>query len=239
MPAVIYFVNVSMFELRIVFYILRNNFLVNFDDPVMVRRVVYRFYIVYCKWKVIKIDILLYITVIFYYEIFFFKPLLFFVILITWIPQIVRYAQFCQGTVNILTVIILSANKIFIPVIITYLIQLYLWKCPNNFMQIRPNDIFSHIISLAMLTQVIFMKNVDSCFTYANNVWTTFYHSSFFTQEGVQLFSHFGRTSNWGLQCWECKNKLRLILANLSNLFKHSFDTSKSRKWPKLQWKCF
>lgn len=115
LPAIIYFVNVSCFELRIVFYILRNNFLVNLDDPIMVRKIVFRFYVVFCN-EITNVDVVVYLTAMFSYEVIFMKPLLLLIVAITWLPQIARYAQFGHGTVNLFSVLVISLNKLFIPV---------------------------------------------------------------------------------------------------------------------------
>ena len=108
-PAFIYFANFSIFEIRLLYIVWRNQNINNLFDTFEVRRKLMRFYVVFY--------IFIFLCLFWVTKFYFVKSYIFFVIFLTWLPQIYyNFSTRNKISLPILNIIIMSLNKISIPV---------------------------------------------------------------------------------------------------------------------------
>ena len=109
-PAFLFFANFSIFEIKLLYIVWRNQNLNNLFDTFEVRRKLMRFYVVFY--------IFIFLCLFWVTKFYFIKSYIFVAILFTWLPQIYfNYSTKNKISLPILNVVLMSLNKISIPVI--------------------------------------------------------------------------------------------------------------------------
>lgn len=129
-PTMLYFINFSYFEIKLVYLTWRNRHIANFNNEAeqnyFLRQKFLKFYLIFCILLFNYLDMVVLLSFIFVYNIFFKKPFIIIMTALTWAFQILynlRRGKKCK--VYLLSILIISINRIFIPVYIYITIALF------------------------------------------------------------------------------------------------------------------
>jgi hypothetical protein len=121
-PAFFYFINFSVFELRLLYNLWRNQNIHELNDANVIRRKLIKFYIIFY--------VFLFLSLFFVTKFYFEAPYILAAVIITWIPQIIHNAMYKNNSsMPLIALILITFNKILIP--------FYFRGCPKNLFQLK------------------------------------------------------------------------------------------------------
>ena len=117
-PAILYFINFSMFEIRILHHLIRNQNLDQDDTSIILRKKLLIFYFSFCKNYTNKtIDIIMFFSMFLALKFLFYKHYFFISVLFTWTPQIIsNFFTYNRLLMPLINVVLLSINKLVVSV---------------------------------------------------------------------------------------------------------------------------
>jgi len=141
-PAFIYFTNFSIFELRLLYNLWKNQNLAELNDMNNVRVKLIKFYITFY--------IFLFLSLFFVTKFYFEQVYIAIAVVVTWLPQIyynVYYKN--RSSMPVVNIILNTINKLFIPV--------YFRGYPKNIFKIKTDIQFMYFILGIMAIEVLFI----------------------------------------------------------------------------------
>lgn len=141
-PAFLYFANFSIFELKMLYTIWKNQNSRYMYDAAMIRKKLVQFYFTFY--------IIMFFSLFYVMRFYFDKTYIFYALLLTWMPQIIYNAIYKNRmSMPLINIFLNSLNKVLLP--------FYFRGCPDNFFQISHDYSFIAICFICMVAEVTFM----------------------------------------------------------------------------------
>jgi hypothetical protein len=161
-PAFLYFANFSVFELRLLYNLWKNQNIAELNDINTIRKKLVKFYITFY--------VFLFLSLFFVTKFYFEEAYILLALIITWSPQII-YNSLYNNRVSLplINIFLNTFNKILIPI--------YFRGCSQNIFHIKYNTTFIYICLVIISAQVNYFIYLDYCLVYANSFWPQIFHS--------------------------------------------------------------
>jgi len=162
-PAFFYFTNFSIFELRLLYNLWKNQNITDVQDINNIRKKLIQFYITFY--------IFLFLSLFFVTKFYFEQMYIAIAVIVTWLPQIIYNIVYKNRTsMPIITIILNTINKLFIPV--------YFRGCRENIFKVRTDMNFTYLILGIMTFEVIFYINhLDIFHVLSDSLRSSVFHS--------------------------------------------------------------
>ena len=142
-PSFIFFLNCSIFELRLLYNLWKNQNTNDLNDPNVIRKKLIKFYMTFY--------ILLFLFIFFISKFYFLPIYVNLALMMTWLPQIINNIIFKnQFSFPWINIILISINKLMIP--------LYFRASEHNIFYIKPDSFYIYQFTGVILIQLLILQ---------------------------------------------------------------------------------